>query len=797
MGRSENRFFAAGMLWAAGVALAASITYFWLLVGVAAAAAIGLFAVPAKLRKCVIAFCGLIALSASAFVIYDYMHRSTLVAYAEAEADLLIEGIIDSPVKLDGDSVRFFLLADRFGRSAPSDLLSPKERIALRVKLSEEEQVKGIASWSVGSRLAGRVSLGLPDPARNPHGFDYANYLRWQGVRVTAAAEYADLTEGAAGWSLFSWFGRVQQVEAAKLDQLFSNPLTAGYMKSLLLGVRDAVDPQLEEVYSGLGLIHILAISGLHVSLVSGGFLWLLERFGVVREKALLITILFLAGYVMLVGASPSAVRAGLMGGVGLWGRYVKSRFAVLDLWGLALLLMLLYNPYLLFQIGFQLSFAVTLGLICLVPLLDAIPYAGPPWLRSSLAVSCAAQLASFPFLVYWFHQVSPLSWPLNILVVPVLSLLVLPAGYVALLLSHLHPALAFLPGKLVDGLLTLLHHWLIQLGGLIVPFTNWPHPGVGWILSYVAAIAAIWHLWKRGYHRRRDMLMYALAICLLLLAARQPLSGTDEVKITFLDVGQGDSAVVEIGRNTVYLIDGGGTIRFAEKEPWRAKRSPFEVGKDVVVPFLRSRGIERIDRLVLTHGDFDHIGGLAAVIPRFGIGAALVNGQPPKDFEQEILDELRARSVSVYSGTVGSGWRDSPHVRWTWLHPGGSGEGNENNQSVVLLLTAYGKNILFTGDLEREGEEHLMKTFKLPQIDVLKIGHHGSKTSSSEAFLNEIRPKVAVISVGSQNRYGHPAPAVIERLKDGGTTIYRTDWHGAVTARINRDGINWSVQIN
>jgi competence protein ComEC len=785
------------MLWAAGVALAASVTYAWLLPGLAAATAIGLLAVPARLRKGVMALSGVIILSASAFAIYDYMHRSTLVAYARAEAELLIEGTIDSPVKRDGDSVRFFLLADRFGRAAPSDQLSPKERIALRVKLSEEEQVEGIASWAVGSRLSGRVSLGLPDPARNPHGFDYANYLRWQGVRVTAAAEYADLTEGPAGWSLFSWFGRIQQYEAAKLDRLFGNPLTAGYMKSLLLGVRDAVDPELEEVYSGLGLIHILAISGLHVSLVSGGFLWLLERFGVVREKALLITILFLAGYVMLVGASPSSVRAGLMGGIGLCGRYVKSRFAVLDLWGLALLLMLLYNPYQLWQIGFQLSFAVTLGLICLVPMFAAVPRSGPPWLRSSLAVACAAQLASFPFLVYWFHQVSPLSLPLNILVVPVLSLLVLPAGYVALLLSHLHPALAFLPGKLVDVMLTLLHRWLVQLGGLIVPFTNWPHPGVGWILSYTAAIVGIWFLWKRGYHRRRDMLMYGMVICLLLLAARQPFSGADEVKITFLDVGQGDSAVVEIGRNTVYLIDGGGTFRFAEKEPWRAKRLPYEVGKDVVVPFLRSRGVERIDRLVLTHGDFDHIGGLAAVIPRFGIGAALVNGQPPKDQEREMLDQLRAKSVPVYSGTAGSGWQDTPQVRWTWLHPDGSGGGNENNQSVVLLLTAYGKNILFTGDLEQEGEEQLMEAFDLPPIDVLKVAHHGSKTSSSKPFLNAIRPKVAVISVGSQNRYGHPAPAVIERLKGGGTQIYRTDWHGAVTARINRDGIHWSVQIN
>ena len=241
--------------------------------------------------------------------------------------------------------------------------------------------------------------------------------------------------------------------------------------------------------------------------------------------------------------------------------------------------------------------------------------------------------------------------------------------------------------------------------------------------------------------------------------------------------------------------MDAGGKNTWEIRETWRKKRDPYEVGKDVVLPFLRSRGITHVDRVVLTHGDMDHIGGIDALLGKMTFGAVLTNGTSPKAKELELLAQFQAQSVPIWSGEPGMKWTDMPGVEWKWLHPKQSAGYSGNDASVVLQLTAYGNTVLFTGDIEADGENMLLEN-GIPVIDILKVAHHGSKTSSTEAFLTATSPRYAVISAGQRNRYGHPSPEVLERFAKIGTHLFRTDRHGAVTLTISPKGISWKTQL-
>ncbi|MEK3742979.1 DNA internalization-related competence protein ComEC/Rec2 [Brevibacillus sp. FSL K6-0770] len=785
-------------LWGASLAvmsgflLAAYVQSFWM-AGVLGAWAAVLAFLPLVYRRRLAFYCFLSILAGLYFYGYEILHASTLKPSAEQQAAVWVRGEIASVVKRDGDAARFFATISEWGeekeRLRP---LASNEKIVLRVQLGTAEEAAAIEKWRTGSQLTAFVRLALPSGARNPHAFDYARYLHWQGVHVTGDTSFGEVrTEAVA--SVWGSFQEWQEAGASRIDRLFPDQETAGYMKSLLLGVSQEVTPQLASMYTNLGLSHILAISGLHVTLVTSMFLWTLEKAGVSRRWGLCATVLLLVGYVLLVGASASAVRAGLMGGVGLVCQVVGKRLDGKEVWAGALLGMLATNPYQLWHVGFQLSFAVTLGLILFVPYSQQVAVRVPAWIRTLVAVTVSAQLVSFPFLLYHFHQFSPLSWLVNLIVTPVLSFSVLPLGYAAIVLDLLHPALATLPVWVATHLLSWVHEPLLAMDQWLIPFTYWPHPEWWWLLLYACFLGSMPSLWKLGFHRKRDVVLCLALFLGLLAAARQPFAGSDEVRITFLDVGQGDSIVVEIGNQKVYLMDAGGTMRHPAAEPWMEKRDPFEVGKDVVLPFLMSRGIEKIDRVIMTHGDWDHIGGMKALVPRFSFGEVMVNAATPEEKETEILQMFQQKGVPITTGTPGQVWSDGPEIEWKWLHPGKTTL-RGNDASVVLQLTAYNKTVLFTGDVEKDGEAVLVQNGLTP-VDVLKVAHHGSKSSSTDELLAAVSPEAAVISVGVNNRYGHPASEVLHRLESCGAAVYRTDQQGAVTLIISSAGLIWKTQ--
>ncbi|PCN44530.1 DNA internalization-related competence protein ComEC/Rec2 [Brevibacillus laterosporus] len=792
------QFFLTSLCWIIGIGLSnlgrlklfSPPFYLWIGFVLLILAAIGL---KGEMRKWSLLLMGSLLAGACYFSWYDSRYASELVQYAEGEELVFLQGKIDSPVERDGDLVRFYARINNVNRKQrmktafqTTDL---NERVLIRLKLQHEEQINTIEGWHSGNSFQGQATIKLPGTARNPHAFDYRSYLRYQKVAVIVDMDVTDMEveEGEGDWRAF--FTRWQKEEARQLEKLSMEPENIGFFKSLLLGQQSEVEADLQTVYADLGFIHVLAISGLHITIVSSGFLWIVQKIGVPTKISYVIGILFILMYVGLVGMGVSAVRSGCMGILGLLARSQEKSAQGLEILGVTGLIMLIYDPYQLFHLGFQLSFFITMGLLVFVPLLVQLEWPMPKWLVSTLAVTLVSQLISFPFLIHYFHLFSPISWLVNVLLVPVYSYIILPLGYILLFFSHIHIALTYIPSVVADYLLSFVHSFLTFLHQTKIPLRHWSHPVWWWHVLYMGFCVGFWAMWHLGYHRKKDLFMATFLLILLVMIARDPWGKKGEVEITIIDVGQGDSIIVEIDNSFVYVIDAGGTISFG-REPWQKRRNPFEVGKDVVVPYLRSKGVERINCLVLTHGDHDHVGGVKALLPALKVDRVLTNGRQPKA-EAEWVQALHSEQIKMHTGYSGYTWQDNPQVTWTWLSPDpkrtqGS---SENNASVVLLLSAYGVNILLTGDLEESGEQELLRRYTLPPIDLLKVGHHGSKTSSSEEFLHAITPSVSLISVGTNNRYHHPSEQVIERFKQRNTQIYRTDHHGAITVTINENG--------
>ncbi|MGC5328482.1 DNA internalization-related competence protein ComEC/Rec2 [Brevibacillus sp. SYSU BS000544] len=804
MGSFVLPVFPASVAFAIGLCLGAYVNLLWICLEVFLLILFSHLFSFTPLQKCR-AFLLVILVASGYFQLYDALHESQLKKVVDVGKSLVLTGEIDTKVKRDGDTVSFTLrVADvkdhpLIRRQGVFGFFSPDERIVVRLKLTEEEQIEEVNKWFIGDAVTGKMDVSLPEPARNPGSFDYRSYLRWQGIQVVANTTFQQIEVISNPKSLSGWFDRRQTKEGELLVQIYRNPEAAGYMKSLLLGIQTDITPALTDIYSRMGLLHVLAISGLHVTLVSSGWLWILRRVGVTGAFSFWLTCAFLLGYVCLVGASPSAVRSGIMGGIALFAIQFRHKTPMTTSWGYTLLFMLLMNPYQLWQAGFQLSFAVTLVLVIYVPMLELLKGKIARWIYTSISVAIVAQMASFPIIIYWFHQFSLLSWLINLIYVPIISFVILPAGYVSLIVAHAHPGLSYFLTETNTWILDVLHDWLQKADQIWIPFHHWRQPGWWWYLLYGAICIGIPFLWIRGYHRIRDVSLYIVCIILLLFGLHQPFTGNQQVRITFLDVGQGDSIIVEIGKKKVYLIDGGGTFQ-SPQPTWKKKRDPFEVGKDTVLPYLRSRGIERIDTLVMTHPDNDHVGGLESILPFLQIERAFINTDTPKEAEQKILDYLGQKNVPVYTSSYPVQWEDQPGVQWSWLSPVAAPNEKEltgNDASVVLLLSAYGKRILFTGDLERTGEQQLIRRGGLPVVDILKAGHHGSKTSSSQELLDAVLPKTAVISVGRQNRYGHPHEEVLERFSAMKTKVFRTDEEGAITVVISPESIEMKAYLD
>ncbi len=614
-----------------------------------------------------------------------------------------------------------------------------------------------------GERWQFEVRLKPPSGMKNPGGFDYEKWLFMEGIGATGYirdSQHNRLLDKAPRWHIDKFRLQIQQ----KLGRLVDHARHLPFILGLSVGQREQMTSEHWQVLRETGTSHLLAISGLHIGLAAaiGFFLfrwgWSLSlstlKLLPARQAGAVGGFSFALFYALLAGMAIPTQRALIMVTTVMLALLLKRPLYPAHILALSLLLILAFDPFSVLSAGFWLSFSAVA--LIMLTCSARFPASRSNWLTIHLWLA----LGLMPLLIIFFGQVSLISPLANLIAVPLVSLLVVPLILAAMLLLPINETVSKLVLTAADYLL----HWLWQLLSWLssLPFADWRMAELPWPLLIFISLLALLLLLPRAMPARWIGLVPVFA--LISYQPERPAAG--QIFFTLLDVGQGLAAVVETRTHTLVFDTG---PRYSER---------FDTGSAVVAPYLQSRGIEQIDKLVVSHSDNDHLGGVAGL-------KQLV---PVKQTLSSDIKALPAASRCV----AGQHWQWDG-VMFEVLLPLADQPGTDNNRSCVLKVSADNLSLLLPGDIERDSERQLLNLYadKL-RADILVVPHHGSRTSSTHRFVTAVDPVFALFPVGYRNRYGFPKQEVLERYLEQGSIILRSDQHGAILFRQQQSVSSW-----
>lgn len=655
------------------------------------------------------------------------------------------------------------------------------------------------------------------DPARNPGVFDHQLYCRAKGI---SGIIYADGYTGMGGKAhiVSDSLYRIRRQLSGRL-KLIALPEDAGILSAVLLGEKEDLDSAVYELYRKNGISHLLAISGLHISIVGLGIWKLFRKGGAGFWISGIFAGGFLIAYGMMVGSGPSVVRAVSMAGLSFLAAAAGRTYDLPTAMCIPALGLLLTHPYLLTQASFQLSFLAVISLVYPGRLFSA---RGETFFTnekfsaaaSAFFVSLSLQMVTAPVVCWHSFGIPVYGVFLNLLVIPLMTYVVL-SGFIGLGLSFLsvsaggamlggaHYILKLYEvvcngiGKLPGAELVLGQPEMWKIGcyyGLVVSGAIIYERGMKIAEKFhekkhkskEKSEESVLNLWKtRILIDRKHRLVFLCAAWLLAFFFLLP-SRPAGFSVTFLDVGQGDGIVLRCASRTI-LVDCGSSQQKS-------------VGEKVLVPYLRSQGVTYVDLAVMTHGDQDHINGIRYLLEHPESGIRLGGLMMPKAGNDEIYGKMaelaKEQEIPVYYAAAGDRIENiaGKGMYMECLSPEGEEKFSDRNEESLVFRVTYDRfSMMLMGDLETGGEENLVESGVLSPVTVLKAGHHGSATSSGESFLEKLSPEITVLSYGRKNRYGHPAKEVKERLGNIGSEILETGISGAVM--IETDGKKMKVR--
>jgi competence protein ComEC len=658
-------------------------------------------------------------------------------------------------------------------------------------------------SFFPGETLAFTARLRRPRNFNNPGGFDYRRHLCLQGVRTTAyvAADRVERLDLGPPEEPGALMARLRRHVGALIADAAPHDRGA-VIRALTIGDRQGISPALRDAFNRAGVGHLLAISGLHVGIVAALvygvwvrlLVWwpLMVRRAWTAKGAALATALAVWGYGLMAGLSPSTQRATMMVSAYLGALLLERDPDLPSTLTLAAVILLVVHPPVLFSVSFQLSFAAVVWILAGVRRPSGSSGQRPwerlsRWARQFALVSLWAILGTLPLVMQHFHQVSLVGLGANFLFVPWMGMLVVPVALAGSLAALIHDRLSLGIFKVCDWILAPA----LDLLGLLAA---WPSSAVATftprlleIALYYAALALVVVWWRHRQAVTRHRRVVAALVVAAALAADGLYWGYRrfwhrDLRATVLDVGQGAAAVIEAPGGRVILVDGGG---FADN-------AAFDVGQRIVAPFLRHQKIGAIDLVVLTHADADHLNGLLHVLDVFPVARVWSNQEAADTLGYRKFTETIARRRIPWPAfaTLPREYRLGA-TRIEVLHPPRDFRDQAatqnwcrgNNNSIVVRISAAGRAILFTGDIEAPAEAALVAADPAAlKADVLVLPHHGSRSSSTPGFLAAVAPAAAVASCGWRNRYGWPHPQVVRQVAEQGIDLWRTDLDGAVT---------------
>jgi competence protein ComEC len=759
--------------------------------------------------------------------------RKAPVLDAASDETVALEGCVVSPSTYAGGRVQFTLELARHARARVSVVVRPGE---------------APPAVSYGQRVEVEARVRTPRNFENPGEFDYRGFLAAQQIYWTAAMHTGSVPRvlpGRCGSRALAWIYGLRGQALDRLEKLYAgNPFAGGLLEAILLGERRRLEPDWQDDFRKAGTYHVLVVAGLHLAAFTAFCFFLLRMLFVSEISALALTCAAAWIFVVLTGGAPPVLRAASGFSLYLVARFFSRRGRILNLLGGIALVFLLIDPSRLFDAGFQLSFLSVMAIGALgAPLLEATsgPFQKglrgiserardlrlPPataqfrvelrlfaetlalrtripagWAERILAaaarlafgawelavISAAIQVGLALPMALYFHRVALAGISANVLVVPLMSVIV-PAGFLAVIT-------AWRP-------FTAAAAWLVEAAGEISlwharhgPDWRIPDPPLWLSVAFVASLTLLAILLgltspRAARFRAGALVLVLLLLGLLLWQPFPPAVEAGKLEVAALDVGQGDSLLVSFPDRRLMVVDAGGIPAFPGMPKPR-----LDIGEDVVAPYLWSRAIHRIDILVLTHAHADHSGGMNAVIEDFRPRELWTGANSDNPFWDSVRRQAEIYHVKIRSLRAGQNF-EMGGARVGVLAPAADyvpGGQPANDDSLVLRVQYKERSFLLTGDAESASEDRMLAGGLVGKADVLKVGHHGSRSSTTEPFLDSVRPAFSVISDGVGNLYHHPNPGVVHRLEDQHSEVLRTDLLGMI--RLSTDGHRIALEV-
>ena len=629
-----------------------------------------------------------------------------------------------------------------------------------------------------------------PDVDRNEKGFNYKNYLKTLKIFGTIDIKNYYVVKEESINKLLLYSNKLKQRLKNNVETVITKDENSSLLIGMLIGDIENLSEEIEEDFLNSNLYHILSVSGGQVSNIIIGITIMYKVLKIHKRIMDVICIIILFEFMFITGLTPSIIRACIMCIISLIGGLIYRKYDIANSFGISLLIILIDNPHAINSLSVLLSYFGFLGIIVLGSFFikrvnkrvknNIIRY-----ILNIVISSIAAQIFIFPIILYIFGTISLTFIFSNLIIIPLSSIITIIGFFIAIC-----------PLKIlgvIEPLITITIHIVKFFSNISISKIYFIAPNIVEIVIYYVFIIYVYYLVRRDYiykikhffHKYKVHLISLFLLCILAIFIYQ--FSPKKIKINFIDVGQGDCTLVTTKYNKKILIDGGGS----------EFNSTFDVGEKTVLPYLLKKKILKLDYIIVSHFDSDHVGGLFTVIKELNVKNIIIGKQfEYSDNYKKLLEIIKDKKIKLYIVEMGQKINIDKDTYMDILWPSNEykiTDNSINNNSLVFKLNTACKSILFTGDIEEVAEKAILKqytnNFKKLRADIIKIAHHGSKTSSSVEFLNAVRPKIALIGVGKNNKFGHPSEITLKNLKNIGCSIFRTDEKGEIQFSIRDSG--------
>lgn len=622
--------------------------------------------------------------------------------------------------------------------------LNTDEKILINYYIKKNENYSNL---KIGSIVKVEGKLDYPKKNTNFNLFNYKNYLLSEKIYFVLTANkitYIKDTDNI--------FFKAKNL----LINYINNFKTKDYLYTFILGNSSLLEQDTKKSFQNNGISHLFAVSGMHITLISTLLMYLLKKITKNHDISYIITIFILLFYTFITNFSSSILRAFLLFLLIYINKKFKFNLKTIEIIMLILLILLMYNPFYIYSIGFKFTFIISIILILFSKKINNFKN----YFSKLLMTSLISFFISLPIVINNFFEINLISPLLNLIFVPFISIIIFPFSLISLIFPFLDNTF-YIIVKFMENISIYINNTLSI--NIIIGKMNL----IMIVIYYLLTLICLNKVLVKKY-------IYVLPIITLILIYSNINYFNKNLIVTMLDVGQGDSLMIAFPNNkSNILIDTGGIVNFT--------KTNYEISTSTIIPYLKSIGIKKINYLVLTHGDYDHMGEAVNLVNGFKVEQVVFNCGEFNDLEKELIKVLNQKKIKYYS-CVKELNIDNNKLYFLQTKK----YDNENDNSNVIYTELNGYKFMFMGDAGVDKEKDILDKYNLSNVDVLKVGHHGSKTSSSKEFIDEINPKYGIISVGKNNIYGHPNKEVLNNLEN--SKIYRTDQDGSIMFKIKND---------